>query len=420
MDCYERYLKLEQFTSSTEGRWSDDEDQRLFDAVKAFGIRNWKKVSGYVKTRSSLQCMSHWFGRMSRRIREHSLRGSEKPEWTTKEDAILWFNRNSSSSLRKFSEISKILPRHSEEDIENRYKQLEHWYRQAIWLHKNKGTFLSFLIKKDSDLTLAEVDHLRAQMERQRKRLMNKHKGDVDHCELMGLSFADQGQLEQLTDTMMVEAQLSRDLVLDKIKLIKDIAHFKATPVPFLRNFSTKAGYLEERARVHKIIKESLLKVLGRRYLTQEESAPWKKFASKRYIFEGFSSIMTRFEDALMNHRTVDRARAILLRLEKLDGESDVRQLMRIAEDIDQLTRSMKIVYRNKDLSFRPCTKIEWADYAGRLKCILRKRLMVNQLPMKVRFYADYSTSIVLNLKYYTKKDGPLHYFPNSVNSLTK
>lgn len=40
------------------GRWSSDEHQKFLEAIEIYG-RDWKKVQGYVGTRTSTQARSH-------------------------------------------------------------------------------------------------------------------------------------------------------------------------------------------------------------------------------------------------------------------------------------------------------------------------------------------------------------------------
>lgn len=42
-----------------KGAWSEQEDQRLTEAVKIYGTK-WNKVSSYVDSRTPDQCSSHW------------------------------------------------------------------------------------------------------------------------------------------------------------------------------------------------------------------------------------------------------------------------------------------------------------------------------------------------------------------------
>lgn len=44
---------------TAKGTWSEEEDKRLTGAVQRYGTK-WRKVSGYVGSRTPDQCSSHW------------------------------------------------------------------------------------------------------------------------------------------------------------------------------------------------------------------------------------------------------------------------------------------------------------------------------------------------------------------------
>ena len=63
------------------GKWTEDEDDRLRQAVKEFGGKNWKKIASRLKGRTDVQCLHRW---------QKVLRpGLIKGPWTPEEDATV-------------------------------------------------------------------------------------------------------------------------------------------------------------------------------------------------------------------------------------------------------------------------------------------------------------------------------------------
>lgn len=51
-------FSLSQSYSKTQGKWTAPEHAKFIEATKIWG-RQWKHISGYVKSRSASQCRSH-------------------------------------------------------------------------------------------------------------------------------------------------------------------------------------------------------------------------------------------------------------------------------------------------------------------------------------------------------------------------
>jgi len=63
------------------GKWSEEEDEVLRNAVKEFGGKNWKKIAGRLHGRTDVQCLHRW---------QKVLRpGLVKGPWTPEEDATV-------------------------------------------------------------------------------------------------------------------------------------------------------------------------------------------------------------------------------------------------------------------------------------------------------------------------------------------
>lgn len=57
-DCRKRWWNT-MAQGTAKGTWSEEEDKRLTGAVQRYGTK-WRKVSGYVGSRTPDQCSSHW------------------------------------------------------------------------------------------------------------------------------------------------------------------------------------------------------------------------------------------------------------------------------------------------------------------------------------------------------------------------
>jgi hypothetical protein len=63
-ECAMRYNFLNK--NINKGKWSEEEEERLFKAVEDFGIESWKRISGSVMTRNEVQCRSKYYEKKGR------------------------------------------------------------------------------------------------------------------------------------------------------------------------------------------------------------------------------------------------------------------------------------------------------------------------------------------------------------------
>lgn len=97
-----------------KSRWTAAEDDKLTDAVRRFGAKNWGKIAEYVGTRTGKQCRERW-------IIHHDPSYSHDV-WTPEEDQILLEIRSKIGN--KWSSIAKHLKGRSTTSIKNRFKFL--------------------------------------------------------------------------------------------------------------------------------------------------------------------------------------------------------------------------------------------------------------------------------------------------------
>lgn len=79
-------------------RWTTEEDERLMEAVRVMGAKNWNAIAKMVGTKNGDQCNQHWHRVLNPRI-------SRKP-WTREEDATLksLVTKYGQSSWKKIAE----------------------------------------------------------------------------------------------------------------------------------------------------------------------------------------------------------------------------------------------------------------------------------------------------------------------------
>ncbi|KAF2202640.1 hypothetical protein GQ43DRAFT_354785, partial [Delitschia confertaspora ATCC 74209] len=78
-DCRRRWCNS-LADGTAKGPWSEEEDERLFEAVRQHGT-NWREVARAVESRNPDQCSSHWSQVLDPNI--------NFCDWTTEEDENL-------------------------------------------------------------------------------------------------------------------------------------------------------------------------------------------------------------------------------------------------------------------------------------------------------------------------------------------
>ena len=95
-------------------KFSPEEDQKLTYAVLRFGMKNWKSIAEYMRTKNARQCQERWYNHLNPNI--------IKTPWTEEEDATLMRLYNSFGP--KWMLIAKCMKNRSPDNVRNRWKLL--------------------------------------------------------------------------------------------------------------------------------------------------------------------------------------------------------------------------------------------------------------------------------------------------------
>jgi hypothetical protein len=80
---YDSFASIIDTTAARTGRWEEDEDIRLKDAVRARGAKNWEKIAALVPGRTGRQCGRRWREHLDR-----STAGEEEHDTVNKASAL--------------------------------------------------------------------------------------------------------------------------------------------------------------------------------------------------------------------------------------------------------------------------------------------------------------------------------------------
>ena len=96
-------------------RWTEEEDQKLKQAVDANGPKKWEKIAESLPNRTAKQCRERWI--------VHFDSNFNHDPWTKEEDNMLIEYQNRYGN--KFSTIAKKMSKRSSIQIKNRWKYLK-------------------------------------------------------------------------------------------------------------------------------------------------------------------------------------------------------------------------------------------------------------------------------------------------------
>ena len=95
-------------------KFTPEEDIKLTCAVNQFGMKNWRFIAEYMKTKNARQCQERWYNHLNPSI--------IKTPWTEDEDSTLLRLYNSFGP--KWMLIAKCMKNRSPDNVRNRWKLL--------------------------------------------------------------------------------------------------------------------------------------------------------------------------------------------------------------------------------------------------------------------------------------------------------
>ena len=117
------------------GKWTEDEDEKLRQAVKEFGGKNWKRIASKLSGRSDVQCLHRW---------QKVLRpGLIKGPWTPEEDETV-VQLVKTHGTKKWSLIARQLNgRLGKQCRERWYNHLDPNIKKGEWSHDEDEMLLN-------------------------------------------------------------------------------------------------------------------------------------------------------------------------------------------------------------------------------------------------------------------------------------
>jgi len=82
--CRERYMRRTALAGTNSGKWTDEEDQKLRQAMNERGLKDWNAISEFVGSRVGQQCQRRWAVLQKNDDADDGAESSKKPQKRTR------------------------------------------------------------------------------------------------------------------------------------------------------------------------------------------------------------------------------------------------------------------------------------------------------------------------------------------------
>ena len=122
--------RISQEKKTMRVKFTQEEDDRLISLVEQYGVRNWKKISSLMRTRTTRQCRERYINYLSPTV--------TNGPWTNEEDLLLIQKVKEMGT--RWAQISHYFTGRSDVNIKNRYSMLvSKGIAQASTKQKRRG-----------------------------------------------------------------------------------------------------------------------------------------------------------------------------------------------------------------------------------------------------------------------------------------